>query len=60
MPITLEDLTVNFAGIEGADLVEDWRWLVGEQRLPILLTALGTNFLRKLSCWVDRTRLPCC
>jgi len=49
VPITLEDLTVNFTGIEGADLVEDWRWLVGEQRLPILLTALGDAFLQDLT-----------
>ena len=46
MPITLEDLTVNFADIDGVELVEDWLWLVGEHRLPILLTALGDAFLQ--------------
>lgn len=49
MPITIEDLTVNFSGIDASELVEDWRWLVGEQRLPILLTAIGDAFLQDVS-----------
>jgi len=49
VPITLNDLTVNFAGIDGAELVQDWQWLVGERRLPVLLTALGDAFLQDVS-----------
>jgi hypothetical protein len=49
VPISLNDLTVNFANIDGAELVEDWRWLVGTERLPILVTALGDVFLQDTS-----------
>lgn len=49
MPITIDDLTVNFSGIDASEIVEDWRWLVGGQRLPILLTALGDAFLQDVS-----------
>ncbi len=49
MPITINDLTVNFSGIDAAEVVEDWRWLVGEHRLPILLTALGDAFLQDVT-----------
>jgi hypothetical protein len=49
VPITIDDLTVNFSDIDGSELVEDWRWLVGDQRLPILLTALGDAFLQDVS-----------
>ena len=49
LPLTMNDLTVNFAGIDRGSLVEEWRWLVGEQRLPILLTALGDAFLQDAS-----------
>ena len=46
MPITLNDLTVNFDHLDGASLIEDWQWLVGESRYPILITALGDAFLQ--------------
>jgi hypothetical protein len=49
VPITIDDLTVNFSGVDASVLVEDWRWLVGDQRVPILLTALGDAFLQDVS-----------
>jgi len=48
VPITLNDLTVNFAHLERAKILEDWIWLIGSRRLPILLSALGDAFVQDL------------
>lgn len=46
MAITLDDLTVNFNHLNRETLLEDWRWLIGPSKQPILLTALGDAFLQ--------------
>jgi hypothetical protein len=46
VPITLNDLTVNFAHLDRATLLSDWHWLIGDRRLPVLLTAIGDAFLQ--------------
>ena len=38
MPITIEDLTVNFEHVDRAALLADWEWLIGPNRLPILIS----------------------
>ena len=45
-PFTLNDLTVNFSHQDRALILLDWRWLVGPDRHPILITALGDAFLQ--------------
>ena len=44
--MTLDDLTVSFAHIDRAALLADWQWLIGQQRYPILLTAIGDAFVQ--------------
>lgn len=46
MPITLNDLTVNFSHLNGLELLADWRWLLGEHKRPILITAMGNVFVQ--------------
>jgi hypothetical protein len=48
VPITLNDLTVNFAHLDRAKILEDWIWLIGDRRLPILLSALEDAFVQDL------------
>jgi hypothetical protein len=45
MALTLDDLTVSFSHLDRASLLEDWRWLIGATKLPVLVTALGNAFL---------------
>ena len=42
----MNDLTVNFAHLDRDTLLEDWRWLIGPSKLPILLTASGNAFVQ--------------
>ena len=44
--MTLNDLTVNFSHLERSALLSDWRWLIGERKLPVLLTASGDAFVQ--------------
>ena len=44
--MTLDDLTVNFRHLDRANLLSDWRWLTGQAKLPIMLTAAGDAFLQ--------------
>ena len=46
MAITLDDLTVNFSHLNRESLLEDWRWLIGPNKQPILLSAIGDAFLQ--------------
>jgi hypothetical protein len=46
MKLTMNELTVNFEHVDRERLVEDWRWLIGPTRQPILVTALGDVFLQ--------------
>jgi hypothetical protein len=47
MAITLDDLTVNFGHLKREAVLEDWHWLIGRAKQPILLTALGDAFLQE-------------
>ncbi len=47
--MTLSDLTVNFHHLDRETLLEDWQWLIGPARLPILLTACGDAFVQDVS-----------
>jgi len=46
--MTLDDLTVNFSHLDRQALLADWIWLVGESKLPILLTASGDAFVQNV------------
>jgi hypothetical protein len=46
MVITLDDLTVNFRHLDRNELLADWRWLIGTEKVPILLTAIGDAFVQ--------------
>jgi len=46
MAITMNDLTVNFSHLDRDTLLEDWQWLIGPSKLPILLTAAGDAFVQ--------------
>lgn len=42
----LNDLTVNFAHLDCQAVLEDWSWLIGNSKLPILLLASGDAFVQ--------------
>lgn len=44
--MTLDDLTVNFRHLDARALLEDWTWLIGEHRLPVLVTVAGDAFVQ--------------
>jgi len=46
MAMTLNDLTVSFSHLDREALLSDWRWLIGPDRQPILLAALGDAYLQ--------------
>jgi hypothetical protein len=48
MKITWNDLAVYFEYIDKEILVEDWKWLVGNSMLPILVTSIGDMFLQDI------------
>ncbi|MCK7598804.1 DUF1851 domain-containing protein [Microbulbifer sp. CAU 1566] len=47
--MTLNDLTVNFSHLEREKILSDWRWLIGDEKLPILITAFGEAFLQDVN-----------
>jgi hypothetical protein len=44
--MTLDDLTVSCAHLDRTTLLDDWRWLIGDQRLPVLVTLAGDAFVQ--------------
>jgi len=46
MPITMEDLTVGLDSTDRDSLLDDWRWLIGLDKQPILVTAMGNAFVQ--------------
>ena len=44
--MTLDDLTVSFSDLDRATLLEDWDWLIGNDRLPVLVTLAGDAFVQ--------------
>lgn len=47
--MTLNDLTVNFGHLERETLLMDWHWLIGADKLPILLAASGDAFVQDIN-----------
>lgn len=45
MPITIDDLTVDFKHLNASTLLADWEWLIGTKKLPILISAIGNAFI---------------
>jgi hypothetical protein len=45
MPITLNDLTVDFTHLKRDEILTEWKWLIGKTKLPILLAASGDAFV---------------
>lgn len=46
MKITWDDLQVKFDEDTADKLIEDWRWLVGQNKTPIMVSSIGDLFLR--------------
>ncbi|MEI8571685.1 hypothetical protein J0667_07000 [Methylomonas sp. WH-1] len=46
--MTLDDLTVNFEHLNRETILEDWEWLIGKRKQPILLAASGDAFLQDI------------
>ena len=46
MRITWNELTVGFDTPQGDALLTDWRWLVGDDKQVLVVSALGDLFLR--------------
>jgi hypothetical protein len=46
VPITLDDLTVNFDHLDRDTLLADWHRLIGPSKLPILLPRIGNAFVQ--------------
>lgn len=46
MNLTLNDLTVNFSHLKRQSILSDWQWLIGKNKLPILITATGDVFIQ--------------
>ena len=44
--MTLNELTVNFDHLNQETLIADWKWLIGKNKLPILITASGDAFVQ--------------
>jgi hypothetical protein len=44
--MTLDDLTVNFTHLNREDILSDWKWLLGDNRLPVLIAASGDAFVQ--------------
>jgi hypothetical protein len=45
MVLTLDDLTVSINHLDRNALLDDWRWLIGPTKVPLLITALGNAFV---------------
>ena len=46
MKITWDDLRIDFDSDTSDKLVEDWKWLVGEDKTPVMITSIGDIFLK--------------
>lgn len=47
--ITMSDLLVDASHLDHRELLREWQWLVGNARLPFLVTALGDAFLQDVN-----------
>lgn len=46
MKITWDDLRIDFDSDTSDKLVEDWKWLVGEDKTPVMITSIGDIFVK--------------
>ncbi len=56
MKINLDDLTVNFSDVPTDKITENWTWLIGTDKTPIMVSAIGDMFLQadnKNIYWLD-------
>jgi hypothetical protein len=44
--MTLDDLTVDFSHCDRDALLSDWHWLIGANRLPVVITVIGDAFVQ--------------
>lgn len=44
--MTLDDLTVNFDHLQPHGVLEEWEWLIGPGKIPIVIAASGNAFIR--------------
>src|SRR5512137_559261 len=44
--MNLNDLTADCADLDRATLLNDWLWLIGENKLPMLVTLAGDVFVQ--------------
>jgi hypothetical protein len=51
MVLTLDDLTVSISHLDRNALLDDWRWLIGPTKVPVLVTALGNAFVVDSADW---------
>lgn len=47
--MTLNELTVNFSHLDRATLLNDWQWLIGTSKPPVLIAASGDAFVQDTS-----------
>ncbi|MFD0999952.1 T6SS immunity protein Tdi1 domain-containing protein [Ohtaekwangia kribbensis] len=46
MKITWDDLRIDFDENTSDKLIADWKWLIGENKTPVLVTSIGDIFLK--------------
>jgi hypothetical protein len=46
MAITIDDITVNFEHLDQGKILEDWEWLIGTSKFPVLITSVGDAFVK--------------
>lgn len=46
MKLTKSDYIVDFSQLEDDDMVEAWRWLVGFDKIPVMVSSIGDMFLK--------------
>ena len=46
MAISIDNLTVNFDHLDQSKILEDWEWLIGTSKFPVLITAVGDVFVK--------------
>lgn len=44
--MTLKDLTVDFSHLKKSSLIEEWIWLIGVDKTPLIVSKIGDLFLR--------------
>ena len=45
----MADLLVDASHLDASQLLVEWRWLIGADKLPVLITALGDAFVQDAS-----------